>query len=149
MRIALGCDHGGVLLKPDVREVIESLGHESLDLGTCSTDPVDYVDFAVRVAQAVAAGEADLGVLMCGTGIGMSIAANKVPGAYAARVEECYSARMARLHNGANILCVGGRTVGPEVAREVVRIFLTTEPSPAERHVRRRDKIKALESARS
>jgi ribose 5-phosphate isomerase B len=149
MRIAIGCDHGGLLLKPDVRGAIEALGHETLDLGTCSEDPVDYVDFAVRVAQAVVAGEADLGILTCGTGIGMSIAANKVPGAYAARVEECYGARMARLHNGANILCVGARTIGPELAREVIRIFLSTEPSPEERHVRRRDKIRALESAGS
>ena len=104
------------------------------------------MDFAVRVAQAVTGGEADLGILTCGTGIGMSIAANKVPGAYAARAEECYSARMARLHNGANILCVGGRTVGPELAREAVRVFLTTEPSLEARHVRRREKIRALES---
>jgi RpiB/LacA/LacB family sugar-phosphate isomerase len=146
MRIALGCDHGGLSLKPEVQAVIAELGHETLDLGTCSTDPVDYVDFAVRVAQAVTGGEADLGILTCGTGIGMSIAANKVPGAYAARAEECYSARMARLHNGANILCVGGRTVGPELAREAVRMFLTTEPSLEARHVRRREKIRALES---
>ncbi len=145
MKVAIGCDHGGFLLKPDVRGVIESLGHEVLDLGACSEDPVDYVDFAVRVARAVAGGEADLGVLTCGTGIGMSIAANKVPGAYAARAEECYGARMARLHNGANVLCVGGRTVGPELAKEVVRVFLTTEPSPEARHVRRREKIRALE----
>jgi len=145
MKIAIGCDHGGHLLKPEVRAAIEDLGHEVLDLGTCSEDPVDYVDFAARVAQTVAAGEADLGVLTCGTGIGMSIAANKVRGAYAARAEECYSAAMARLHNGANILCVGGRTVGPELAKEVIRVFLTTEPSPEARHVRRREKIKALE----
>lgn len=146
MKIAIGCDHGGYLLKPDVIETIEGLGHEVLDLGTCSLDPVDYVDFAANVARTVASGEADLGVLTCGTGIGMSIAANKVTGAYAARAEECYSARMARLHNGANILCVGGRTVGPELAKEVITVFLTTEPSPDERHARRRDKIKSLES---
>ena len=146
MKIAIGCDHGGYLLKSDVIGVIVELGHEALDLGACSEDPVDYVDFATAVARTVAAGEADLGVLTCGTGIGMSIAANKVPGAYAARAEECYSARMARLHNGANILCVGGRTIGPELAREAVRIFLSTEPSPEERHIRRRAKIRALES---
>lgn len=145
MKVAVGCDHGGYLLKQDVLDVITGLGHEPLDLGTCSEDPVDYVDFAVLVARAVASGQADLGVLICGTGIGMSIAANKVRGAYAARAEECYSARMARLHNGANILCVGGRTVGPELAKEVIRIFLTTEPSTEERHARRRAKIRELE----
>lgn len=145
MKIALGCDHGGYLLKGEVIGVIAELGHEVLDLGTCSEDPVDYVDFAVAVARAVASGEADLGILTCGTGIGMSIAANKVPGAYAARAGECYSARMARLHNAANILCVGGRTVGPELAKEAIRTFLTTEPSAEARHVRRREKVEALE----
>lgn len=147
MRVAIGCDHGGYLLKNDVVGVITELGHEPVDLGTCSEDPVDYVDFASDVARTVVSGAADLGILFCGTGIGMSIAANKVKGAYAARAEECYSARMARLHNGANILCVGGRTVGPELAKEVIRVFLTTEPSPEERHARRRQKIKDLEAA--
>lgn len=145
MKVAVGCDHGGYLLKGDVLAVIAELGHEALDMGTCSEDPVDYVDFAILVARAVATGQADLGVLTCGTGIGMSIAANKVRGAYAARAEECYSARMARLHNGANILCVGGRTVGPELAKEVIRVFLTTEPSPEDRHARRREKIRCLD----
>lgn len=145
MKVAVGCDHGGYLLKSDVLGVIADLGHEALDLGTCSEDPVDYVDFAVLVARSVASGEADLGILTCGTGIGMSIAANKIRGAYAARAEECYSARMARLHNGANILCVGGRTVGPELAKEVIRTFLTTEPSTEARHARRREKIRELE----
>ena len=147
MRVAIGCDHGGYLLRNDVVSVITDLGHEPVDLGTCSEDPVDYVDFAAEVARTVVSGAADLGRLFCGTGIGMSIAANKVKGAYAARAEECYSARMARLHNGANILCVGGRTVGPELAKEVIRVFLTTEPSPEERHARRRQKIKDLEAA--
>ncbi|MEN6548246.1 MAG: ribose 5-phosphate isomerase B [Armatimonadia bacterium] len=146
MKIAIGCDHGGFSLKGEVIEVIESLGHEILDLGTCSLEPVDYVDFAVSVANAVASGQADLGVLTCGTGIGMSIAANKITGAYAARAEDCYSARMARLHNGANILCIGARTTGPELAKEALRTFLTTEPSPDERHARRRAKIRALEA---
>ena len=146
MKIAVGCDHGGHILKQDVLEVIGELGHEFLDMGTCDEEPVDYVDFAVLVAEAVASGRADLGILTCGTGIGMSIAANKIKGAYAARAEECYSARMARLHNGANILCVGGRTVGPELAKEVIRVFLTTAPSTEARHERRRAKIRALEA---
>jgi ribose 5-phosphate isomerase B len=145
MKVALGCDHGGYLLKQDVIDTVTSLGHEPVDLGTCDLEPVDYVDFAVKVAEAVVSGAADLGILTCGTGIGMSIAANKVPGAYAARAEECYSARMAREHNGANILCIGGRTTGPELVREAIAAFLTAQPSAEERHARRRGKIKALE----
>lgn len=146
MKVAIGCDHGGYPLKPEVIEAIVATGHEPVDLGTCSLEPVDYVDFAVLVAQAIVAGDADLGILTCGTGIGMSIAANKIEGIYAARAEDCYSARMAREHNGANILCVGARTAGPELIKETVRAFLSAQPSPEERHQRRRDKIKALEN---
>ena len=146
MKIAIGCDHGGYPLKQEVIDTIISAGHEPCDLGTCDVEPVDYVDFAVKVANAVVAGEADLGILTCGTGIGMSIAANKIRGAYAARAEDCYSARMAREHNGANILCVGARTAGPELIKETIRAFLAATPSPEPRHQRRRDKIKALEN---
>lgn len=146
MKVAIGCDHGGYALKQEVIETILAAGHEPLDLGTCDLEPVDYVDFAVRVAQAIVAGDAELGILTCGTGLGMSIAANKIPGLYAARAEDCYSARMAREHNGANILCVGARTTGPELAKEAIRAFLDAVPSPEPRHQRRRDKIKALEN---
>ncbi len=146
MKIAIGCDHGGFDLKTTVLETIRELGHEVTDLGTCSTESVDYVDFAVAVAEEVAAGNADLGILTCGTGIGMSIAANKVRGAFCAHCQDCYSAQMAREHNGANILAIGGRVVGDELARRIITAFLTAAPSPEERHVRRRAKLAALES---
>jgi len=149
MKVAFGCDHGGYVLKEAICAAVTALGHEIQDWGTDSEKAVDYPDYAFLVARAVAAGEADLGILVCGTGIGMSIAANKVPGAYAACVADCYSARMARLHNAANILCLGGRVLGAELAQEIVRIFLTTAPSPEGRHQQRREKVRALEQQRS
>ena len=145
MIVAVGCDHGGYLLKGELVAAIQALGHTVVDAGTGGPEPVDYPDFAAVVARSVAAGEADLGVLVCGTGIGMSIAANKVPGAYAARAHDCYSARMARLHNAANILTMGGRVIGPGLAREVLEAFLNTQPSEEERHQRRRQKVVGLE----
>lgn len=145
MRVAIGCDQGGFGLKGEVVAVVTDLGHELLDLGIYELASVDYPDYARAVAHAVVGGEADLGILICGTGIGVSIAANKVRGAYAAHVCDCYSARMAREHNGANVLCLGGRILGPEIAREIVKVFLTTEPSPEERHARRRGAICGLE----
>lgn len=146
MKIAIGCDHGGYPLTDLIVETITNLGHEVLSLDTCSAEPVDYVDIAVEVARAVAAGRADLGILYCGTGIGMSLAANKIKGVFAARAEDSYSARMAREHNGANVLALGGRTVGPELARETVAAFLQAQPSPEARHARRREKLRALEN---
>lgn len=145
MKVAVGCDHGGFILKGEVMAAIAALGHEVVDFGAADESPVDYPDVARVVAQAVVAGEAALGVLICGTGIGISIAANKVRGAYCAQASDCYSARMARLHNGANLLALGGRVLGPEIARELVQAFLTTAPSTDERHQRRRCKITDLE----
>jgi ribose 5-phosphate isomerase B len=147
MRVAVGCDHGGYALKAEVLAEVRELGYSALDFGTHDAKAVDYPDLARAVAQAVVTGEADLGVLICGTGIGMSIAANKVRGAYAAHANDCYSARMARLHNGANILALGGRVLGPDLARLLVTTFLTTEPSAEERHQRRRGLIAGLEEA--
>ncbi|MGE5530767.1 MAG: ribose 5-phosphate isomerase B [Bacteroidota bacterium] len=146
MKVAIGCDHGGYPLKQDVIEAITAAGHEPMDLGTYGPESVDYVDYAVKVAEAILAGEAELGILTCGTGIGMSIAANKINGIYAARAEDCYSARMAREHNAANVLCLGARTAGPELIKESVRSFLAGQPSTDARHQRRRDKFYALES---
>lgn len=146
MKVAIACDHGGYPVKPEVIETITASGHEVVDLGPCAPTPVDYVDYAVKLADLVVAGGADLGILTCGTGIGMSIAANKIRGAYAARAEDPYSARMAREHNGANILCVGARTTGPELIKETIKAFLAAAPSLEERHRRRREKIYALEA---
>ena len=145
MKIAFGCDHGGWALRDTILDALRQEHHELMDLGPSSPESSDYPDAALAVAQAVASGEADLGVLACGTGIGMAIAANKVRGAYAANVSETYSARMAREHNGANILALGGRTVGPDVAREVLLAFLGSGVSSQVRHQRRRKKIKRAE----
>jgi ribose 5-phosphate isomerase B len=145
MKIAFGCDHGGWPLRDTIIDAIHSARHTVVDIGPDSPESSDYPEFAVAVARAVAAGEADLGILACGTGIGMAIAANKIPGAYAANVADPFSARMAREHNGANILTLGGRTLGPEVARMLVEAFLSGEVSSQVRHQRRRKKIKAAE----
>lgn len=145
MRIAFGCDHGGWPLRDTILETLRDDDHEVLDLGAYSRESSDHPDFAVAVARAVVEGEADLGILTCGTGIGMAIAANKVRGAYAANVSDTYSARMARRHNGANIVTLGGRTIGPELARELIRAFLATGVDAEPRYERRRSKITALE----
>ncbi|MGQ9458127.1 MAG: ribose 5-phosphate isomerase B [Anaerolineae bacterium] len=144
MRIAIGADHGGFRLKERVRALLEGEGHEVHDFGTHSEDSVDYPDIGGKVAQAVAAGAVDCGILICGTGIGMSITANKVRGVRAAVCHEAYTARMARAHNDANVLCMGGRVLGEGVALDVVRTFLTT-PFEGGRHARRVGKIAALE----
>ncbi len=146
MRIAIGADHGGFWLKERVRGFLEAEGHEVHDFGTHSEDSVDYPDIAGPVARAVAAGACDRGILICGTGIGMSIAANKVQGVRAAVCHEAYTARMARAHNDANILCMGGRVLGEGVALDVVRTFLATAFEGG-RHARRIGKIAALEGA--
>lgn len=144
MIVAVGCDHGGFDLKEAVLEVLRAEGHEVRDFGTMSRESVDYPDFALAVARAVAAGEAGLGVLMCGTGIGVSITANKVPGIRAALCAEPYSARMARQHNDANVLCLGARVVGPGLAQDIVRAFLNGQFEGG-RHARRVEKIRGIE----
>lgn len=126
MRIAAGSDHAGFHLKQQLGERLRELGHEVLDLGTHDTERVDYPDFGAAVGRAVASGEADLGLCVCGSGIGISIAANKVPGVRAAVVHDVTSARLARQHNDANVVCIGERLTGPEVAREAVETFLAT-----------------------
>ena len=126
MRVALGADHAGFELKQTLRTFIEQLGHEVRDLGTDSVDSVDYPDFAKAVAELVAEGGADVGLLVCGTGLGMAIAANKVRGIRAATCSEPYSAAMARAHNDANVLTIGSRVVGQGLAEETVTRFLET-----------------------
>ncbi len=145
MKIAVGFDHGGVALRPAVLDVLRDLGHEVLDFGTDSPDPVDYPDYARRVAHAVVSGDCDRGILACGTGLGMSIAANKVRGCYAASLSDCYSARMAGEHNAANVACLGGRTINPDLAKAIVEAYLDTEPDCAQRHQRRREQVCRIE----
>jgi len=145
MHIAIGADHGGYELK---QYIVEALTDEELqveDLGTHSTESVDYPDVAARVARAVAAGEAERGIIICGTGIGVSMAANKVPGVRAALCTDCYMARMARKHNDAQVLCLGARVLGFGLALDIVHAFLESEFAGG-RHARRVGKIDALEA---
>ena len=144
MKVAIGADHGGYSLKEDLKHLLEDMGVEYKDFGTHSTVSVDYPDIAVPVDQAVEAGEFDRGILVCGTGIGIGIAANKVPGIRAALVHDTFSAHACREHNDANILTMGERVIGPGLARDIVKIWLTTEFEGG-RHERRVEKIMAIE----
>jgi ribose 5-phosphate isomerase B len=126
MKIAIGCDHGGIALKTVVVAVIEELGHTVVDQGCFSRESVDYPDFAAKVCDAIEAGDCERGILICGTGIGMSMAANRRPAIRAALVQEEFSARMSREHNDANVLCLGARVLGPGLAEDLVRVWLTT-----------------------
>jgi ribose 5-phosphate isomerase B len=144
MRIAIGADHAGFALKEDIKKALAEIGLPAEDFGTGSSDSVDYPDFAERVAQGVAAGQFDRGILICGTGIGMAIAANKIPGIRAATVTDTDMARLSREHNDANVLAIGARILDRKKALEIVRIFLET-PFAGDRHQRRIDKITSLE----
>jgi len=138
--IAIACDHGGYHLKLELIDELNKLGHSVLDLGTDSTDSVDYPDFGYALSRAIINGEASKGILLCGSGIGISIAANRHPEIRAALVHDALGAQLARQHNHANVIVFGGRTTGPEVARDCLRIFLTTEEEGG-RHDRRVDKL--------
>lgn len=145
MNIAIGADHAGVRLKDELIGFIESLGHQVADVGCNCTDSVDYPDYAIAVCDQVVSGQADKGILICGTGIGMTIAANKVPGIRCALVHDLFSAKATREHNDTNVLSMGERVIGPGVAQEIVKIWLETEFSQGERHQNRINKVKALE----
>ena len=145
MKIAIGCDHGGINLKPVLIDYLEKNGYEYKDFGCFGKQSVDYNDYALAVAKAVSGGECDLGILICGTGIGMSIVANKVKGIRCGHCHDVFSAKMTREHNDANILAFGERVIGPGLMLEIVDAFLKTPFSNGERHVRRVEKIKALE----
>lgn len=145
MKIAIGCDHGGINLKPVLTDYLTKKCVEFKDFGTFTKDSCDYNDYAEQVAEAVASGEYDYGILICGTGIGMSIVANKVKGIRCAHCHDVFSAKMTRLHNDANVLAMGERVIGPGLMLLIVDTFLNTEFSGDERHVRRVNKIKALE----
>lgn len=147
MKIAMGADHGGFSLKETIKQHLEEQGHEVLDLGTYDTASCHYPVYAEKVARAVAAGQAERGILVCGTGIGMSIAANKIPGIRAAAVSDCFTAQATREHNDANILCLGERTVGPGLAIRIVDTYLAAQFQGG-RHQTRLDMIAALEKAR-
>lgn len=142
-RIAAGCDHAGFNLKSELVEHLRSAGHEVVDCGTNSLDRVDYPDFGAAVGRAVAAGEAELGLLVCGSGIGIGMAANKVPGIRAATVHDVTSAHLAREHNNANVIAMGERLTGPEVAKEALDAFVDAKFEGG-RHAARVAKIDAL-----
>ena len=145
MKIAFGCDHGGFVLKKEVIEYLEKNGHEVIDFGTNDEKSVDYPMYALAVAECVKEGKADRGILICGTGIGLSISANKVPGIRCAAVSDTFTARATRQHNNSNVLAMGGRTLGPGLAVGIVDIFLNTPFSGDERHQRRIDGITEIE----
>lgn len=146
MRFAIACDHAGFPLKATVVEVLAGLGHEVLDLGAYDESPSDYPDFARKLALAVASGQAERGVVLCGSGVGACVAANKVPGVRAATCHETFSARQGVEDDDMNVLCLGARVVGSELAKEVVRAFQAARFSGLERHQRRLNKVLALEA---
>jgi ribose 5-phosphate isomerase B len=147
MRVALGSDHAGYDVKSLLAATLADWGHDVLDFGTdSSTTSVDYPDFAAAAARAVAAGDADLGVVVCGSGIGVSIAANKIPGIRAALVHDVTSAHLAREHNHANVLCLGARLIGESVAVEALAAWLNATPGEG-RHLQRIAKLSALDAA--
>lgn len=144
MKIAVGSDHAGYELKQRLAQALQRQGHDVLDLGTHGTQSVDYPDFAGAVAGAVAGGRAERGLLVCGTGIGMSIRANREPGVRAAKCNDPLEARMARAHNDANVLCLGARVTGPELMKELVSAFLASSFEGG-RHQRRVEEIEKIE----
>ena len=145
MKIAIGSDHAGFALKKEVVAMLLATEHDVADLGAFDAQPSDYPDFARRVGEAVASGQCRRGILVCGSGVGASVAANKVPGIRAALCHDTFSARQGVEDDDMNVLCLGARVIGPSLAGELVRAFLTAECSGAERHVRRLNKVKAIE----
>ena len=142
-RVAIGADHAGFALKGELAELLASLGHEVSDLGTHSEERVDYPDFGAAVAAEVAEGRADLGVCVCGSGLGIAMAANKIAGVRAAPLYDATSARLAREHNDANVACFGARLIGSETAKEALQVFCATDFQGG-RHARRVQKLDSL-----
>lgn len=140
MKIVVGADHGGFLRKEAIKKYLESLNYEVIDVGTDSEESVDYPEYAHMAAEKIVSGEADRGILVCGSGLGIGMAANKVSGIRCAMVSEPYSASLARRHNDANMISIGGRTIGEDMSKEIVKVFLTTEFEGG-RHERRVNKI--------
>lgn len=149
MRVAVACDHAGFPLKDAVIQTIRNAGHEPIDLGTNSTDPVDYPDFAAKLAKSIVSGQTERGVLVCGSGIGASIAATKIDGIYAGVCHDVYSAHQGVEHDDMNVLCLGARVIGPALVPELVLAFLGASFSTEERHRRRVAKIHDLERNRT
>jgi ribose 5-phosphate isomerase B len=146
MRLAIGADHAGFELKESIAKLLRAEGHDVVDLGTDSTAPVDYPDFAAAVGRAVADGQVERGVLICGSGVGASVAANKIIGVRAGLCHDTYSAAQSVEHDDANVLVLGARVIGSALAEVLVRAFLGARFSGGERHRRRLEKVRALEA---
>lgn len=146
MRVAVGADHAGFEMKRDLSGALAQQGHEILDLGTHSSAAVDYPDIAEAVATAIRNGQVDRGIIVCGSGAGVAVAASKFPGVRAAVCHDCYSARQAVEHDDVNVMCLGARVVGPALARTLADAFLGATFSADERHLRRLAKVDAIES---
>jgi ribose 5-phosphate isomerase B len=146
MKIVVGCDHAGFPIKQVVLETVRKAGHQVLDVGTDSTAPVDYPDIAERVGRAIVEKRAQRGILLCGSGVGASVAANKIAGVYAGVCHDTYSAHQAVEHDDMNVLCLGPRVIGAELARELVQAYLGARFSKDERHRRRVEKVRKIES---
>jgi ribose 5-phosphate isomerase B len=145
MRIAIGADHGGFPLNERVIQELSNHGHELIDFGTHDATPDDYPDYAIQVGEAVKSGGAEIGILICGSGVGASVAANKLRGVRAALCGDTYSAHQSREHDDCNVLCLGARVVGEELALDIVRAFVAAKFTGEERHKRRLKKIEAME----
>ena len=145
MRIAVASDHAGFAIKDDVINIIQAAGHEILDLGTYSQEPVDYPDYAVKLGKAIIDKQADRGVLICGSGVGACIAANKIKGVYAGICHDTYSAHQGVEHDNMNVLCLGSRIVGIELIKEILKAYLNAKFDQEERFVRRFEKIRTIE----
>lgn len=148
MRVAIGADHAGFELKEELRSFVREAGHAVIDLGTDSTEPVDYPDYAAAVGRAVVGGRADRGLVVCGSGAGAAIAANKLDGVRCAQANETYTAHQAVEHDDANVLALAARVIGPALARDITESFLEAVFIPTERYLRRLEKVKALERER-
>lgn len=146
MKVAIGADHGGYPVKDTVIKVVKAAGHTVLDLGTYDTQPVDFPDYALSVGRAIQRGEADRGILLCGSGVGVCVAANKLHGIRAGVCHDTYSAHQAVEHDDLNVLCLGPRVVGPALIEELVRAFLNATFDGAERFVRRMAKVAEMEA---
>ncbi len=146
MRIAIGADHAGFELKENVRAFLQKAGHEVIDLGTHNLDPVDYPDYAEAVGKALREGKAERGIVICGSGVGASAAANKIPGIRAGLCHDTYSAHQGVEHDDMNVLVLGARVIGPELAHELVRAFVNAQFTKEERHLRRLAKVNAIEA---
>ena len=145
MRLVLGSDHAGFNLKQDLMRFVRDLGHAATDVGTCSTEPVDYPDFADAIGEAIREGRADRGILICGSGVGATVAANKIPGIRAGLCHDSYSAHQGVEHDDMNVLVLGARVIGIELAHDLVRSYLGAQFSGEARHVRRLQKVRMLE----